>query len=85
MLNRLLAILLTLESTYKWYVLVFFLVIVTALVTKFIFKTIKWFLLLTAFVVVIVAVLRYFFGIDLAVPVREEPEKQPAATEETSD
>jgi len=51
---------LKLEGPYKWYVLGSILVIMTALMTRFIFKTFKWFLLIAAIGVLILAGLYYF-------------------------
>lgn len=41
-----------LEGPYKWYVLGIILVLLTAIMTKVIFKTFRWFLILAAIVVV---------------------------------
>lgn len=39
-----------LEGPYKWYVLLFIAAIITAVVTRFVFKTLKWVLLIGALV-----------------------------------
>lgn len=49
-----------LEGPYRWYILGFVLVVLTALVTKFIFKTIKWFLVLLALALIVLALLKVF-------------------------
>lgn len=49
---------LELEGPYRWYIIAFAVVILTALVTKFIFKTLKWFLVLAALAFIILAVLK---------------------------
>lgn len=49
-----------LEGPYKWYIIAFVLMILTALVTKFIFKTIKWFFVLVALALIAIAVLKLF-------------------------
>lgn len=47
-----------LEGPYKWYILGAVLVVLTAVVTKFIFHTIKWFFILSAFALIVLAVLK---------------------------
>lgn len=47
-----------LEGPYRWYILGFVLVLLTAVVTKFIFKTIKWFFMLAALVLIGLAVMK---------------------------
>lgn len=47
-----------LEGPYRWYLLGFVLVLLTAVVTKFIFKTIKWFFVLAALVLIGLAVMK---------------------------
>lgn len=49
-----------LEGPYRWYIIGFVLVVLTALVTKFIFKTIKWFFVLAALGLIIVAIFKLF-------------------------
>lgn len=49
-----------LEGPYKWYILGFVLVILTAVVTKFIFHTIKWFFVLFAIGLILLAALKIF-------------------------
>lgn len=44
---------LQLEGPYKWYALFFIMVLITGLVTRFVFKTLKWFLLVIAFGLII--------------------------------
>lgn len=46
------------EGPYRWYILGFVLVLLTAVVTKFIFKTIKWFFVLAAMVLIGLAILK---------------------------
>lgn len=53
---------LQLEGPYKWYVLFFIIAVITALVTRFIFKTLKWFLLLAAFGLIIFYVWSQLLG-----------------------
>lgn len=50
-------ILAQLEGPYKWYVIGLGAVLLTALVTRFIFKTFKWFILLAALAILIFALL----------------------------
>ncbi len=50
---------LQLEGPYKWYVLGFILVGLTAVMTKVIFKTFKWFLILIGLSVLVVSVVYY--------------------------
>lgn len=52
-----------LEGPYRWYVLGGVLVIITALVTRFIFKTLKWFFLIVATAVIAFTVVNYFVDI----------------------
>lgn len=49
-----------LEGPYKWYILGFVLFVLTAVVTRFIFKTIKWFFILVAFGLIVLAALKIF-------------------------
>ncbi len=51
-----------LEGDYKWYVIGFVLVVITMLVTKFIFKTIKWFIIITAAAFLVFSFAYYFIG-----------------------
>ena len=57
------AFFLALEGPYKWYVLGAILVLLTAVMTRVIFKTFKWFLLLAA-VAIIAFTLVYYFAPD---------------------
>lgn len=57
---------LQLEGPYRWYVIGFILVVLTAIITRFIFKTIKWFLVIALAVIVGLTVVHYFTAIDLA-------------------
>ena len=50
-------ILAQLEGPYKWYVIGFIAVLLTALVTRFIFKTFKWFFLLAILAILIFALI----------------------------
>lgn len=52
-----------LEGPYKWYILGAVLVVLTAVVTKFIFHTIKWFFVLAALGLIVLAVLKIFAGV----------------------
>lgn len=56
--------LLKIEGPYKWYVISTVIVVMTAFLTRFIFKTLKWFFIIAVFGVLIVAAASYFFGID---------------------
>jgi|GEM_PF-3593318 hypothetical protein len=56
---------LQLEGPYRWYVIGGILIILTAVISRFIFKTLKWFLIIAATAVVIVAIIQYFTPIDL--------------------
>jgi len=53
---------LKLEGPYKWYVIGGVLIVLTALVTRFIFKTLKWFIIIVLAGVVVVAIVSYFRG-----------------------
>jgi hypothetical protein len=53
---------LKLEGPYKWYAISVALAVLTALVTRFIFKTLKWFLIIAAAAVIVVTVTNYFIG-----------------------
>lgn len=48
-----------LEGPYKWYVLGFILVVLTAIMTKVIFKTFKWFLILAGLAILIIVAVYY--------------------------
>jgi len=48
--------LLKLEGPYKWYVIGGVLTVVTALVTRFIFKTLKWFIIILLAAIIVAAV-----------------------------
>lgn len=67
-----------LEGPYKWYVLGGVLIVLTALVTRFIFKTLKWFLLIAAAAVIIFTIVNYFVDLQLPMEFQETEEKQPA-------
>lgn len=54
---------LRLEGPYKWYVIGVVVALLTALVTRFIFKTIKWFVIIAAAAVIILTVASYFVGL----------------------
>lgn len=49
-----------LEGPWRWYVIMFFLLLITGLVMRFIFKTFKWLLLLLALGIAIVFFLWQF-------------------------
>ncbi len=49
-----------LEGPYKWYVMVGVVFVLTALFSRFVFKTIKWFLMLIALGIIAAAVFTYF-------------------------
>jgi hypothetical protein len=68
-----------LEGPYKWYVLGGVLVVLTALVTRFIFKTLKWFLMIVAAAIIVFTIVNYFVDIELPVAAEEE-KKSPTAT-----
>lgn len=51
-----------LEGPYKWYVIGFVVALLTALVTRFIFKTIKWFVIIAAAGIIIITLASYFTG-----------------------
>ncbi|MFH1354285.1 MAG: hypothetical protein ABIH36_03265 [bacterium] len=53
---------LKLEGPYKWYVISGFLLILTAVITRFIFKTLKWFLIIIAAVVVGFTIVSYLIA-----------------------
>jgi uncharacterized membrane protein YdbT with pleckstrin-like domain len=56
---------LQLEGPYRWYVIGGILIVLTAIITRFIFKTFKWFLLIVAAAIVVIAIIQYFTPIDL--------------------
>jgi len=58
---------LQLEGPYRWYVIGGILIVLTAIITRFIFKTLKWFFIIAAFTVVVIALVHYFTPIDLMV------------------
>ena len=49
---------LQLEGPYRWYVLAAVLVIITSLVTRFVFKTVKWLLVIVALVLIVMAAVK---------------------------
>jgi hypothetical protein len=51
---------LKLEGPYKWYAIGITLGLLTALVTRFIFKTLKWFLIILPAAILVAAVMAYF-------------------------
>lgn len=51
---------LKLEGDYKWYVMGAVVVLLTAVMTRVIFKTLKWFLILAALAVIGLAVYKLF-------------------------
>ena len=51
-----------LEGPYRWYTIGFVLMILTALVTRFIFKTLKWFLVLAVVAAFIFMAVEYLPG-----------------------
>lgn len=53
---------LQLEGPYKWYVLGAVLVVLTAVMTRVIFKTLKWFFVLVALVIIGFTIWKYFGG-----------------------
>ena len=64
-----------LEGPYKWYVLSAVLVILTALVTRFIFKTLKWFLMIAATAIIVFTIVNYFIDIELPTSIEEIKDK----------
>ena len=68
-----------LEGPYKWYVLGGILVVLTALVTRFIFKTLKWFLLIVAAAIIIFTIVNYFVDVELPISTDDVKDK-PTAT-----
>lgn len=51
---------LKIEGPYKWYVIGAVVVILTAFLTRFIFKTLKWFLIIAAIGVIVFTIVNYF-------------------------
>jgi uncharacterized protein (DUF983 family) len=49
-----------LEGPYKWYVIAGVLVVLTALFSRLVFKTLRWFFLLIGLIVIMLAVMQYF-------------------------
>lgn len=64
-INDITAFFLQLEGPYRWYVIGGVLVILTAIITRFIFKTIKWFLIIVAAGIVILTIAQYLTPFDL--------------------
>jgi len=56
---------LQLEGPYRWYVIGSILIILTAIITHFIFKTLKWFVILASAAIIGLTVVHYFTAIDL--------------------
>ena len=52
-----------LEGPYKWYAIGVILVVLTAFVTRFIFKTLKWFLILAAAAIIVFSIAAYLIDI----------------------
>lgn len=50
------------EGPYKWYIIGGIIFLMTAVFSRFVFKTIKWFLLLIAIGVIVLAVWGYFMN-----------------------
>lgn len=53
---------LKLEGPYKWYVIGGVLLLLTAVITRFIFKTLKWFFIIMAAVIVGFTVVSYLIA-----------------------
>lgn len=53
---------LKIEGPYKWYVIGGVIILLTALLTRFIFKTLKWFFILAAIGVIILTIVNYLAG-----------------------
>lgn len=51
---------LKLEGPYKWYVIGGVLALLTAVITRFIFKTLKWFLIIAAAAIIVFTVVNYY-------------------------
>jgi len=51
---------LKLEGPYKWYVIGGVLALLTAVITRFIFKTLKWFLIIAAAAVIVFTFVNYY-------------------------
>lgn len=56
---------LQLEGPYRWYVIGAILIILTAVITRFIFNTLKWFFMLAAVAVIIIALIHYLTPINI--------------------
>ena len=50
-----------LEGPYKWYIIAGVIIVLTIVVTRFVFKTIKWLLLLVAVVIIVAAIVVYLY------------------------
>jgi putative flippase GtrA len=50
---------LKIEGPYKWYIIGGVIIILTALLTRFIFKTLKWFFIIAAIGIIVITVLNY--------------------------
>ena len=50
---------LKIEGPYKWYVIGAVIVMLTALLTRFIFKTLKWFFIIAAIAIIVFTVIDY--------------------------
>ena len=53
------------EGPYKWYAIGVVLAVLTAFVTRFIFKTLKWFLIIAAAAVIVFTIVTYLTDVDL--------------------
>lgn len=49
---------LQLEGPYRWYVLAAVLVIITTIVTRFVFKTVKWLMVIAALILIVMAAVK---------------------------
>ncbi|MEX2054732.1 MAG: hypothetical protein WD972_00985 [Candidatus Andersenbacteria bacterium] len=47
------------EGPYKWYVIVAVISLLTAIITRVVFKTLKWFFLMVALGIVVFAIIGY--------------------------
>lgn len=56
---------LQLEGPYRWYVISIIVIILTAILTRFIFNTLKWFFILAATAVIIITIVHYLTPIDI--------------------
>ena len=84
-INDITTFFLLLEGPYRWYVIGGIIVILTAVISRFVFKTIKWFLILAAAAIVTFAIVQYFTPIDLLEEIGDLSESTEATIDTVDD